>query len=89
MLSQFNFKMITKLNDLDLKFRKLKLSDYKQFSKLFYKCFKKKISYKFFKWRYFSDKKSFCYGAFVSSNLVANIGIKLIKIKELRSGNFF
>jgi len=81
--------MIRELNNLDLKFRKLKLSDYKQFSELFYKCFKKKISYKFFKWRYFSDKKSFCYGVFVSSNLVANIGIKLIKINNKYLSNAF
>ena len=60
------------LKKMKLTFRKLKLSDYQKFEKLFYLSFKKKISYKFFKWRYFTDKLSFCYGAFESSNLIAN-----------------
>ena len=59
-----------------LTFRKLKLSDYPKFEKLFKKTFKKKISYKFFKWRYFLDRNSFCYGVFQSSNLIANVGIQ-------------
>ena len=58
-----------------LTFRKLKLSDYPKFEKLFKKTFKKKISYKFFKWRYFLDRNSFCYGVFQSSNLIANVGM--------------
>ena len=37
--------------------------------------FWKKISYKFFKWRYFSDKYSFCFGAFYKSKLIANVGM--------------
>ena len=49
-------------------FRKLKLSDYPRFEKLFKKNYKKKISYEFFKWRYFLDRHSFCYGVFQSSN---------------------
>ena len=56
-------------------FRKLKLSDYPSFEKLFKKTYKKKISYEFFKWRYFFDKYSFCYGVFESSNLIANVGM--------------
>ena len=71
-----------KLKKIKLTFRKLKLSDYKQFEKLFYLSFKKKISYDFFKWRYFSDKLSFCYAAFDSSNLVANVGIKSLKLNN-------
>ena len=62
--------------NLKLIFRKLKLSDYKNFRKLFYLCFKKKISYNFFKWRYFDDSYSFCYGVFKSSQLIANVGMK-------------
>jgi len=62
--------------NLNLIIRKLKLSDYKSFSSLFYSCFKKKISYEFFKWRYFNDRHSFCYGVFVSSQLIANVGMK-------------
>ncbi len=59
----------------NLNFRKLKISDYSKFSKLFYSCFKKKISFEFFKWRYFNDNFSFCYGAFDSSRLIANVGM--------------
>ena len=58
----------------DLKFRKLKLTDYIEFKNLFYSCFKK-ISFNFFKWRYFDDKSSFCYGAFHSTKLIANVGM--------------
>ena len=68
--------MEQKLIKLKLTTRKLKLSDFKQFKKLFYLTFKKKISYDFFKWRYFSDKYSFCYGMFNSSELIANVGMK-------------
>ena len=70
------------LKKIKLTFRKLKLSDYKQFEKLFYLSFKKKISYDFFKWRYFNDELSFCYAAFDSSNLVANVGIKSLKLNN-------
>lgn len=56
-------------------FRKLKLEDYKNFKILFKACFKRNVSYNFYKWRYFSDKLSFCYGAFCSSKLIANVGM--------------
>ena len=67
--------MVLKLQNSNLIFRKLKISDFKEFRKLFILCFKKDISFKFFKWRYFNDKYSFCYGAFNSSKLVANVGM--------------
>ncbi len=72
--------MNTKLKELNLVYRKLKLSDYQKFKKLFYSCFKKKITYNFFKWRYFDDKHSFCYGVFESSKLIANVGMKAMKL---------
>lgn len=74
--------MILYLNSHKLKFRKLKLSDYKKFEKLFKKTFKKTISYKFFKWRYFSDRYSFCYGVFNSTNLIANVGMKVMQLNN-------
>ena len=77
------------LKKIKLTFRKLKLSDYQKFEKLFYLSFKKKISYKFFKWRYFTDKLSFCYGAFESSNLVANVGIKYLKLNDINKSVIF
>ena len=73
---QVNFK----LKNPKFIFRKLKISDYQKFEKLFYSCFKKKISYDFFKWRYFSDKFSFCYGVFDSSKLIANVGMKSMEL---------
>ena len=78
-----------KLKKIKLTFRKLKLTDYHKFEKLFYLSFKKKISYKFFKWRYFTDKLSFCYGAFESSNLVANVGIKYLKLNDANKSVIF
>ena len=71
----------------NLIFRKLKLSDYQKFEKLFKTTFKKKISYEFFKWRYFLDRHSFCYGVFQSSNLIANVGMISMQLntnKKLR-----
>ena len=74
--------MCVKLKNLN--FRKLKISDYYEFRKLFYLCFKKKLSFEFYKWRYFSDKFSFCYGAFEKSKLIANVGmVSLQKGKNL------
>ena len=67
-----------------LTFRKLKLTDFKTFEKLFYNTFKKKISYKFFKWRYFNDRHSFCYGVFKSSHLIANVGMKAMRLNNKR-----
>jgi hypothetical protein len=71
-----------KLKNPNLIFRKLNLSDYSKFRKLFYSCFKRDISLKFFKTRYFSDKFSFCYGVFDSSKLVANIGMHSMKLNN-------
>ncbi len=67
--------MDAKIKKLNLVYRKLKISDYHEFKKLFYYCFNRNISFDFFKWRYFSDKFSFCYGAFHSSSLIANVGM--------------
>ena len=68
----------------NLHYRKLKITDYYEFRKLFYSCFKKRISFEFYKWRYFSDKFSFCYGAFEKSKLIANVGmVSLQKGKNL------
>ena len=73
-----------KLKKSKLTYKKLKISDFDQFQNLFYLCFKKKISLNFFKWRYFSDRFSFCYGVFESSKLIANVGMVSIKLN-----NFF
>ena len=67
--------MNSKLRNSDLIYRKLKVSDFQEFQKLFYVCFNKKISFDFFKWRYFSNKFSFCFGAFEASSLIANVGM--------------
>ena len=67
--------MNSKLRNSDLIYRKLKVSDFHEFQKLFYVCFNKKISFDFFKWRYFSNKFSFCFGAFEASSLIANVGM--------------
>ena len=74
--------MKSDVNFQKLIFRKLKLSDYQKFEKLFKKTFKKKISYEFFKWRYFNDRYSFCYGVFRSSNLIANVGMKSMNLNN-------
>ena len=74
--------MSSKLKKSRLIYRKLKISDYKKFKKLFYLSFGKTISFDFFKWRYFSNKFSFCYGAFISSELVANVGMYSIKLNK-------
>ncbi len=70
-------------------FRKLKLSDFKKFEKLFKKTFKKKISYEFFKWRYFDDRYSFCYGVFHSSNLIANVGMKAMILNNSKKQRIY
>ena len=74
---------------LDLVFRRLKISDFEKFNKLFQLCFKKKISYSFFKWRYFSDKFSFCYGVFNSSNMIASVGMKSMKLNNNKNERIF
>jgi hypothetical protein len=73
----------------NLTFRKLKISDYTKFKSLFYSCFKKEISFHFFKWRYFSDKFSFCYGVFASSKLIANVGMKMIYLNNNKNEHAF
>lgn len=74
--------MNSKLKNLKLIYRKLRISDYDEFKKLFYNCFNRNISFEFFKWRYFSDKFSFCYGAFEASSLIANVGMISIKLNN-------
>ena len=74
--------MYSKLKNSNLIYRKLKISDYHEFQKLFYLCFNKKVSFDFFKWRYFSNKLSFCYGAFEKSKLIANVGMISIKLNN-------
>ena len=72
-----------------LVYKKLKISDFDQFQKLFYLCFKKRISFNFFKWRYFSNKFSFCYGVFKSSKLIANVGLVSIKLNNSKHERIF
>ena len=81
--------MNSKIKNSNLIYRKLKISDYEEFRKLFYFCFKKKISFDFFKWRYFSNKFSFCYGAFASSKLIANVGMISIKLNNNNNERIF
>jgi hypothetical protein len=81
--------MICKFENSKFTFRKLKISDYQNFRKLFYLCFKKKISYDFYKWRYFNDRFSFCYGAFDSSKLIANVGMKSLKLNNNNNKRVF
>ena len=70
-------------------FRKLKISDYKEFQKLFLSSFNRNISFNFYKWRYFSNKISFCYGAFASSKLIANVGCVYNKLNNKKKEKFF
>jgi len=77
------------LKNSNLVYRKLKISDYYEFKKLFYSCFNKKISFDFFKWRYFGDKSSFCYGIFKSSRLIANVGMISIKLNNNKQERIF
>ena len=55
----------------------------------FFLCFKKKISHDFFKWRYFSNKLSFCYGVFESSKLIANVGMISMKLNNNTNERIF
>jgi len=81
--------MNIKFENSELIFRKLIISDYKKFKKLFYSCFEKNISYEYYKWRYFSDKFSFCYGVFDSSKLIANVGMKSMKLNTNNNERVF
>jgi len=81
--------VIKKLKNSNLVYKKLKTSDYDEFRKLFYLCFKKKISYDFFKWRYFSNKLSFCYGVFESSKLIANVAMISMKLNNNTNEKIF
>jgi hypothetical protein len=71
-----------KLKKSNLIYRKLKISDYYEFKKLFYFCFNRKVSFDFFKWRYFGNKFSFCYGAFEETRLIANVGMISMRINN-------
>lgn len=71
-----------KIENSKLIFRKLKISDYYEFNKLFFLCFGRKVSLEFFKMRYFNDRFSFCYGAFSKSKLIANVGMISIKLNN-------
>ena len=81
--------MNLKLKKLNLNYRKLKLSDYNEFRKLFSLCFKRKISFNFFKWRYFDDNISFCYGVFQSHKLIANVGLVFVKLNDKKNTKVF
>ena len=74
--------MDSRLNKSKLIYRKLKISDYQEFRKLFKSCFKRNISFDFFKWRYFSNRESFCYGVFKQRTLIANVGMFSIKLNN-------
>ena len=74
--------MHSKLKNLNFIYRKLKISDYSEFRKLFFLCFDRKISFEFFKWRYLSNKFSFCYGVFESTRLIANVGMISVKLNN-------
>lgn len=73
----------------NLYYRKLKITDYLIFRKLFYSCFKRRISFDFYKWRYFSNKFSFCYGVFSSSKLIANVGMVSLKLNNKYNERIF
>jgi len=81
--------MSLKFNNLDLTYRKLKISDFKEFKQLFYSCFKKKISFKFYRWRYFNNNFSFCYGVFKSSKLISNVGMVSAKLNNIKRERIF
>ena len=77
------------IKNLNLVIRRLKISDFEKFKKLFQLCFKKKVSYNFFKWRYFSDKFSFCFGVFNSSSMIASVGMKSMKLNKIKNERIF
>jgi len=79
----------SKIKNSNLVFRKLKISDYYQFQKLFLMCFSKKVSFDFYKWRYFSSGISCCYGVFKSSKLIANVGLVEIKLNNKKKEKIF
>ncbi len=81
--------MKSKILSSKLTYRKLKLSDYNEFKRLFYFCFNKKVSFDFFKWRYFSNKFSFCFGVFEKSRLIANVGMISIRLNNNKKERIF
>ena len=81
--------MNSKLKNSNLIYRKLKISDYSEFRKLFYSCFNRKVSFDFFKSRYFNDKFSFCYGAFEWSKLIASVGMVSVKLNNNKKERIF
>ena len=69
--------MLTLLNSTNVTVLLVEFLNVFEFKELFLKPWRSKtISFDFFKWRYFSDKHSFCYGVFYSSELIANVGMK-------------
>lgn len=81
--------MNSKLKKSNFIYRKLEISDYHEFKKLFYFCFNRKINFDFFKWRYFSNKYSFCYGAFENTRLIANVGMISIQMNNSTQERIF
>tara|TARA_Y100000389_G_scaffold168042_1_gene173521 strand:+ start:24246 stop:25166 length:921 start_codon:yes stop_codon:yes gene_type:complete len=81
--------MRQKIRKSNLIYRELKISDYQEFKKLFFICFKKKVSFYFYKWRYFNNKYSFCYGVFEASKLIANVGMNSVKLNNNIKENSF
>lgn len=81
--------MKSQFENSKLVYRKLKISDYKEFRKVFYSCFKKNVTLKFFKKRYFSDNYSFCYGAFESSKLIANVGMVSVQLNNVKKERIY
>lgn len=81
--------MVSKIKKSKIIYRKLKISDFDEFKKLFYSSFKRKVSFDFYKSRYFSDNYSFCYGAFKSSKLIANVGMISLKLNNKNKETIF
>ena len=72
-----------------LKYRKLRVSDYLNFKRLFYNCFGKKVSFEFYKWRYFSNNQSFCYGVFDKTQLIGNVGMVVKNLNDPKKEKVF
>ena len=81
--------MASKIKKSKIIYRRLKISDFDQFKILFYSSFKRKVSFDFYKTRYFSDNNSFCYGAFKSSKLIANVGMISLRLNNKKKEKIF